>query len=257
MCLLSVAWQPDHDYPFIFAGNRDEYRARATAAADWWDDAPDVLGGRDLVAGGSWLGLNRDGRFAVVTNRPDLPAPDQGALSRGDLVSTWLIGQATIAGPNPDEQLAESSSRYGGFSLLFGNARPGHTYPLRQISGGNGLDGLACVMLPPGISGLSNTAPDAPWPKLQWLNRELGRLIRTSKPDPDAIFELLQRQTAVPDTGQTGVPVTPFISGSVYGTRCCTVIIVDHDGHCQFIEQRFGPEGRATGESVFEFDLTP
>jgi uncharacterized protein with NRDE domain len=256
MCLLSVAWQSGHDYPFIFAGNRDEYHARASAAADWWHDAPDVLGGRDLVAGGSWLGLNRDGRFAVVTNRPDLPAPDQGALSRGDLVSTWLTRQETITESDSVAQLAESSSRYGGFSLLLGNAQPGHAERLRQISGGNGLDGLLCVTLPPGISGLSNTAPDAPWPKLQWLNQELTRLTRTTKPDPEMIFGLLQRQAAVPDTDQTGVPVTPFISGSVYGTRCCTVIMVNHDGHCQFIERRFGPEGRATGESVFEFDLT-
>jgi uncharacterized protein with NRDE domain len=257
MCLLSVAWQSEHDYPFIFAGNRDEYHARASAAADWWDDAPDVLGGRDLVAGGSWLGLNRDGRFAVVTNRPDLAAPEHGALSRGDLVSTWLTSQETVSEADSVEQLARSSARYGGFSLLLGNARPGHTDPLRQFSGGNGLDGLACVTLPPGISGLSNTAPDAPWPKLQWLNRELDGLIRSAKPDPETIFGLLQRQAAVPDANQTGVPATPFISGSVYGTRCCTVIMVDHDGHCQFIEQRFGPQGLATGTSNFEFDLTP
>jgi uncharacterized protein with NRDE domain len=257
MCLLSVAWQSEHDYPFIFAGNRDEYHARASAAADWWDDAPDVLGGRDLVAGGSWLGLNRDGRFAVVTNRPDLPAPEQGALSRGDLVSTWLTGEETGSETDSVEQLARNSACYGGFSLLLANVRPGLTQPLLQISGGNGLDELACVTLPPGVSGLSNTAPDAPWPKLQWLNRELDQLIRSTKPDPETIFGLLQRQAAVPDTDQTGVPVTPFVSGSVYGTRCCTVIMVDHDGHCQFIEQRFGPEGRATGESVFEFNLTP
>ena len=90
MCLLSVAWQSSSDFPFIFAGNRDEYHARSSAAAGWWDDQPAILGGRDLVAGGSWLGINKKGRVAVVTNRPDLQAPEQDALSRGELVSGWL-----------------------------------------------------------------------------------------------------------------------------------------------------------------------
>ena len=76
MCLLSLAWQAHADYPLVFVGNRDEYHARPTAAADWWADAPDILGGRDLEAGGSWLGVSKQGRFAVVTNRPDLPAPE-------------------------------------------------------------------------------------------------------------------------------------------------------------------------------------
>jgi uncharacterized protein with NRDE domain len=257
MCLLSVAWQTNHDYPFIFAGNRDEYHARPSLPANWWKDEPNAIGGRDLVAGGSWLGLNRDGRFAVVTNRPDLPAPDQGALSRGDLVSAWLKKSQPLAEPDSVEQLSSNFSRYGGFSLLLGDLRPGHAGTLQQFSGGNGLNELSCVTLPAGISGLSNTAPNAPWPKLQWLNRELGLLIRTAKADPTALLSLLQRHTEVPNTDQTGVPATPFVHGTLYGTRCSTVIIVDRAGHCQFVEQRFGPGGRPTGESAFEFDLTP
>ena len=77
MCLLSLAWQAHPDYPLIFVGNRDEYHARPTAAADWWQDRPDILGGRDLQAGGTWLAINRKGDFGVVTNRPDLPAPER------------------------------------------------------------------------------------------------------------------------------------------------------------------------------------
>jgi len=255
MCLLSVACQAHPDYPFIFAGNRDEYHARPSAAADWWDDAPDVLGGRDLVAGGSWLGIRRDGRFAVVTNRPELPAPEHGALSRGDLVSGWLKqGHDDVKG-TLKKKLQTRVELYGGFSLLLGTVAPGEGVSLERLSGGNGLQQLSGVTLGSGISGLSNTAPEAPWPKLLWLNQEMAGLIANGKPDIPALFERLQRKTAVPDTASEGVPATPFISGSLYGTRCCTVIIVDHTGRCQFVERRFGPEGLATGESSFEFEL--
>jgi uncharacterized protein with NRDE domain len=255
MCLLSVAWQPDTAYPFVFAGNRDEYHARPSAAANWWDDAPDVVGGRDLLAGGSWLGMHRDGRFAVVTNRPDLPAPEQGALSRGDLVSAWLREPKPVGELITDERLEKDSGRYGGFSLLLGDLQRNESGSLLQLSGGNGLDGLAIQTLPPGITGLSNTAPESPWPKLQWLNNELAKLMTAGQPAADELFAMLQRQTPVPDAPAGGVPATPFVHGSLYGTRCCTVILVDHAGRCQFIERRFGPNGSTAGESTFEFNL--
>jgi uncharacterized protein with NRDE domain len=255
MCLLSVAWQSTAEYPLVFAGNRDEYHARPTAAADWWEDAPDVLGGRDLLAGGSWLGMRRDGRFAVVTNRPDLPAPGQAALSRGDLVSAWLADRAAAPESFSVERLAGQSQRYGGFSLLLGEVRPGATGSLQQFSGGNGVTGMACLTVAAGITGLSNTAINQPWPKLQWLNQEMTR-ISTGRPDVTTLFDLLQRKTAVPGNHSGGVPATPFVSGSLYVTRSSTVIIVDRTGHCQFVERSFGPAGVARGEAAFEFELT-
>src|SRR5690606_37670593 len=119
MCLLALAWQTHPRYRLIFAGNRDEFHARPSAAAAWWQDAPDVFGGRDLEAGGTWLGMRRDGRFAVVTNfrEPD-PRP-AGLRSRGELTARFLSGNDA-----PEDylrQLRETRSDYAGYNLIFGD----------------------------------------------------------------------------------------------------------------------------------------
>lgn len=255
MCLISVAWRSSQEQPFVFAGNRDEYHARESTAADWWEDAPDVLGGRDLVAGGSWLGINRNGRFAVVTNRPDIPAPEQNALSRGALVSERLRPAANSA--ELDRQLHLDAQCYGGFSLLTGSVSPGSTAEMNCHSGGNGITRLNHQNLQPGIFGLSNTATDDPWPKLTWLNREIEQMVANQRqPAADELFTLLLRREPVPNADSDGVSARPFIVGEDYGTRCATVIIVNRDGQCQFIERRFGPGGIADGVASFEFSLS-
>jgi uncharacterized protein with NRDE domain len=253
VCLLAVGWQCNDKLPFVFAGNRDEYHARPSAAADWWHDAPHVLGGRDLLAGGSWLGISRSGRFAVVTNRPDLSAPDESPLSRGKLVANWL----TAADSHSDDELRSAleirAPRYGGFSLLaatLGRNREGH---LQCISGGNQSGPLQYEQLPDGITGLSNTSPDKPWPKLTWLNRELAQLLHAGSADTEQLFALLRREDPVPGTRASGVSARPFVIGQEYGTRCSTVITVNDEGYCHFIERRFGPNGLPMGESAFEF----
>jgi uncharacterized protein with NRDE domain len=252
MCLLSVAWQSSVELPVIFAGNRDEYHARSSAAAGWWDDQPAILGGRDLVAGGSWLGINKNGRVAVVTNRPDLQAPEQDALSRGELVSGWL---ASPGATNIIPQLPEHHQRYGGFSLLLGQINPKLPLTMEQLSGGNGIPTLQRQAVQPGISGLSNTAIESPWPKLSWLNRELEQLVAEGEATTEQLFALLRRDTPVSDAHTGWVSTRPFIAGSDYGTRCSTVVIVDQHGLCRFIERRFGPDGVELGESAFEFSF--
>jgi len=255
MCLISVALQCSNEYPFVFVGNRDEYHARDSAPAAWWDDAPDVLGGRDRVAGGSWLGINRTGDFAVVTNRPDLPAPTDNALSRGALVADRLLGKAAAG---LDAELDGNHLRYGGFSLLTGNIHPDSGDTTRCLSGGNGSDALAELPLPKRIFGLSNTALNDPWPKLTWLNTELQSLARSDElGDTEQLFALLLRRTPVPGADTDWVSALPFIAGAEYGTRCATVITVNRNGECHFAERRYGPEGTHDGESVFEFSLTP
>lgn len=255
MCLLAVGWQCNDRLPFVFAGNRDEYHGRPAAAAQWWQDAPNVLGGRDLVAGGSWLGISRNGRFAVVTNRPDLPAPADSPLSRGELVTRWLTAadsQSVEALQSPLEVLAP---RYGGFSLLTGKLEADSKGRLQRLSGGNQSDALQYEQLPAGITGLSNTASDKPWPKVTWLNGELARWLETGNTDPEHLFALLRREDPVPDTRATGISTRPFVLGQEYGTRCSTVITIDNKGCCHFLERRFGPNGLTLGESAFEFML--
>ena len=245
MCLLSVAWKLHPDYPLIFVGNRDEYHARPTAAADWWDEYPAILGGRDLAAGGSWLGISRQGRLAVVTNRPDLPAPAQGARSRGELVTRWLTNEESFT-----EKLRQQSQHYGGFSLLL--AESGQ---LQRVSGGNGTRQLTQAILPPGINGLSNTAVDQPWPKLRWLNQQLEAQLTDSPPNIESLMGLLMQATPVPGSDTGAVSGLPFVTGEHYGTRSSSVVTINASGACQFVERRFGPNGQPLGESAYEFDV--
>jgi uncharacterized protein with NRDE domain len=247
MCLLSLAFNAHPDFPLVFVGNRDEYHARPTAPADWWDDAPDILGGRDLQAGGTWLAINKAGRLGVVTNRPDLPAPEQDSSSRGELITGWLNHSTVI------NKLPEQHSRYGGFSLLL--TEPG---ALQLISGGNGAPKLLTHSLGNEIIGLSNTAPDQPWPKLTWLNQQVAahlHKLAAGKPDTEHLMALLTRTDPVPQTAVHGVPATPFVTGQQYGTRCSTVVTISRQGECRFIERRFGPGGTQAGESTYSFKL--
>ena len=247
MCLVSIAWQVHSEFPLIFVGNRDEFHARPSAETGWWDDQPDILGGRDLEAGGSWLGVSRQGRFAVVTNRPDLPPPPAGARSRGELIPAWL---------NSDDnevmldKLEKRNDSYGGFSLLLAD-----NHDLWLVSGGHATGQLVRTKLSPGITGLSNTAPDDPWPKLDWLNQELEELLDTSSPSHPALLEPLLRDSPVPDRSGEDVSVLPFIVGQRYGTRSASVVTIDRKGECRFTEKRFGPGGTTTGESSFRFQI--
>jgi uncharacterized protein with NRDE domain len=255
MCLLSVAWQCTEQLPFVFIGNRDEYHARPSAAADWWHDAPDVLGGRDLLAGGTWLGISRSGRFAVVTNIPGLPAPAEGSLTRGALVADWLKPTTSTSAEEFYTELDKSASRYGGFNLLTGTFDRDNTGALHFFAGGYGGGRVQFEQLTAGVTGLSNTSRSAPWPKLTWLNSELSRLMRIKGTDPEQLFALLEKQDPVPDAQAMGVSARPFVSGEQYGTRCSTVITVARNGYCQFFERRFGPGGTPAGQSAFEFTL--
>ena len=156
MCLLVVGWNAHPDYRLVIAGNRDEFHDRPAAALAWWNDGPPLLAGRDLKAGGTWLGIARDGRYGVVTNFRDVEPPPPGAPSRGELVPRYLRGTADAARYVAD--LAEVAPRYGGFNLLVGGPDALHYYSNRGDRGPRRLE--------LGIYGLSNHWLDTPWPKL-------------------------------------------------------------------------------------------
>lgn len=255
MCLVAVAWRAHPHYPLILVGNRDEFHERPSAAADWWPDAPTVFGGRDLKAGGSWLGIGQNGRVAVVTNNPLRPASAERPLSRGALVRDWLIGSETT-----DEFLqgvASLEARYGGFSLLVGTAGEklcGFITPAGALG--------SRWTVPTGVSVLTNSPREAPWPKAVWLERQLTAYLAKPQHAPgitplaDDLLALIGRRMPVTqaddDSLLARVRVLPFVSGKEYGTRASTVILVDQRGGWSCIEQRFGPGGvpvgtRATG----------
>jgi len=154
MCLIVFAWRPDHSQPLILAANRDEFYARPTLPLAQWEETPHVYAGRDLEAGGTWLGVSKDGRFAALTNIRD-PGKPLGRRSRGELVAHFLSGSLSI-----DEYLSEVAGRsaeYGGFNLLVGNRQALHFI--------NATDPVP-RRLQAGVYGVSNAGLDTPWPKL-------------------------------------------------------------------------------------------
>jgi len=244
MCLILVAWRVHPDYPLVVAANRDEFFVRPTAAAAFWQDAPQVLAGRDLDAGGTWMGVTRAGRFAALTNFRDPAQNRSGAPSRGGLVGDFLRGDE-----KPEDYLkriAALGKRCNGYNLL---ASDGATLWWASNMGG------AARVLEPGVYGVSNHLLDTPWPKVgvgkSALSRSIDRL-----PDDQALFELLQDDGIHPDEHlpQTGIPLdwerllsSAFVKSPDYGTRGSTVLCIGRDGWTSFDEQTWLP-GALRGE---------
>jgi uncharacterized protein with NRDE domain len=240
MCLLVFAWHAHPESPLIFAGNRDELHARPASAAGFWEDAPQILAGRDLQAGGTWLGVTTGGRFAVVTNYRDGLHPVSGRRSRGELTSEFLHDTATPQ--TYAQQIQARGKDYAGFSLLVGDRDA-----LWYVSN-RGTDAQAVT---PGIHGLSNHLLDTPWPKVTRSTGRLQQLLESEHLTSDALLRLLSDRTVakigeLPDTGISPElerkVSAPFVVDPRYGTRCSSVILLDKDA-IRFSERRFSPAG--------------
>jgi uncharacterized protein with NRDE domain len=257
MCLLVVAWQTHPRYRLVVAGNRDEFHERPTAPLGWWSDEPGVLAGRDLRAGGTWLGLSRSGRFGLVTNFRDAEAAVRAdAPSRGALVPAFLRNPGGTAPYLED--LQARAVRYAGFNLLLGDATDLHYY--------TNVGGAAPRELGPGIYGLSNHRLDEPWPKLVRTRERFATVLRDPDPAPAALLDLLGDATpaALDDAPDAGLPAdleralsAPFVRHERYGTRCSTIVLVAHDGRTTVIERRFESTGAQSGASRLEFTGHP
>jgi len=251
MCLIVFAWQSHPDYRLILAGNRDELHRRPAQAMNWWPDAPGVLGGRDLQAGGTWLAVNRNGRLSAVTNYRESPGGRKRPRSRGELVSGF------VRGGEPPESWCNGipAMDYAGFCLLAADNDSLYYTSNR----GNGTTRLEA-----GIHGLSNASLDTPWPKLVRCRDRLTQLIDSNRINPGALFELLADTTPAPadQVDNEHLPFdmaravsAPFIRTQEYGTRCTTVVLVGHDGRTLVTERRFDSDGNPAGESEFRFKI--
>lgn len=256
MCLILLAHRAHSELSLVIAANRDERYDRPTRPANFWEDSPQVLAGRDLQAGGTWLGVTRRGRFAAVTNvRDGLPA-GPAARSRGELTRNFLHGDADPL--DYAEAIMARAAEYGGFNLLVGNRNDlvyceNFSNTVRSLS--------------PGIYGLSNHLLDTPWPKVVTGKNQLTNLMdqwnSASRADSGKLLELLTDKAIaeddlLPDTG-VGLSLerqlSPiFIEGEGYGTVCSTAVIVDRDGQTKFHERSFyGPESQ---DCFYEFTLS-
>lgn len=248
MCLILVAWRVHHEFPLVVAANRDEFHARATAPAAFWKDHPQVLAGRDLAAGGTWLGITQDGRFAALTNFRDPANHRPYAPSRGRLVADYLCGDVNI-----DAYLDTiEAALFNGFNLLLGD---GH----RLVAFSNVTNERHA--LTPGIYGLSNALLDTPWPKVGAGKTALEAAI-AQLPEEHGLWALLHDDKAYPDEilPDTGIPLewerllsAAFIRGSDYGTRSSTVLTVSAGGVVTFDEQSWLPGGAVGERRRFRF----
>ena len=241
MCLILVAWRAHEGYPLVVAANRDEHHARPSAQAGFWQDAPQVLAGRDLEGQGTWMGMTRDGRFAAVTNfRETAGTPAREARSRGTLVSRFLTGR--MSAQAYVQAISAELGEYRGFNLLAGDGEA-----LWYCSNRGGEAGA----LAPGVYGLSNHLLDTDWPKVRIGKRRLAQALSPA-PNADALLRLLADphpplDHELPDTGvgleRERMLGPARIVSSLYGTRCSTVLLQRGDGQAEYAEKTWLPEG--------------
>jgi len=255
MCLILLAWQSHPNHPLVLAANRDEFFARPTATADFWGDTPDLLAGRDLSAGGTWMGITRQGRFAALTNYREPEKNRPGAPSRGQLVSQFLAGSMTAAGYL--DELSHRSDAYNGFNLLCGHLAEELWHFSNRIEGGTPH------RLAAGIYGLSNHLLDTPWPKVAQGKSNLANAL-AALPMDRPLYELL-RDAKVHDDNQlprTGLSLewerilsAAFVSTPDYGTRSSTLLCLDDRQFLSFDEQTWLPGAQPGERRRFHFKL--
>lgn len=254
MCLILFAHDVHPRYALVLAANRDEFHDRPTAPAAMWADAPDVLGGRDLRMGGTWLGVTRSGRWAAVTNFRDPSEFERQARSRGDLVRIFVTSRET-----PEEYLAQlraAEDDFSGYNLLIGDGA-------RVFWSSNRAPHARSESpLRAGIYGLSNHLLDTPWPKVTRGKAALSELLSKSEDfSPERLLDLLLDRTlaAEHELPSTGVSLeleralsASFIRAPGYGTRSSTALLIRRDGRIHFAERRFDEQGETAGESHYQ-----
>ena len=247
MCLIAFSFTPGRERHLLLAANRDEFHDRPTRPMTWWAWPEGPLAGRDQRAGGTWIAIERDGRWAAVTNFRD-PAAEGGQRSRGELPVLFLARQVS-----PEAFVRHVHARreeYGPYNLLAGDRET-------LWYGSSRADPVA---VSPGVHALSNGLLDEPWPKSRRAATALDGLKGTPNPDFERLFELMDDRAAasqeeLPDTG-VGIELErflspPFIVGERYGTRCTTVVSLA--GRCRVAERSFDRIGAIVAELHYGF----
>ncbi len=255
MCLVLIAYRTHPRYPLVLAANRDEFHARPAAALHWWNGSPRMLAGRDLQAGGTWLGLDATGRMSLVTNYRDPSSPRPEGTSRGSLVGDFLDGRnGAVAFARAT---AARAGQFSGFNLLALD-RDGMGYVTSHPE-------PEARALAPGVYGLSNRQLDTPWPKLLLARERFEKELANEHPQAAAMMRILSdRSTAadelLPDTG-VGLEwerllSSAFIVSESYGTRCSTVVLTGNDGVVSVEERSHAPDGSTTQRVRIDYQAT-
>ena len=253
MCLIFISLNNHPTYQLIVAANRDEFYSRQTAPASYWEDHPDILGGRDLEAMGTWMAMTKSGKIAMVTNYRDPKNINPKASSRGKLVSDYLIQPVS-----PEaylKALEPHGKEYNGFNLVVG-------YPNELFYYSN--YGSAATTIKNGFHGLSNHLLDTPWPKVQRVKKKFESLLKAAKVEPEVLLEALYDEQRAPaqDLPDTGVGSeleqalsSMFIKIPNYGTRCSTVVLIDKQNEVTYSERVYNTVDFSSRTNTFQFRI--
>jgi uncharacterized protein with NRDE domain len=250
MCLIFISLNQHPTYKLVVAGNRDEFYNRPTQPAGYWHEH-DILAGRDLEAGGTWLGVTKSGKISMLTNFRDPKNIDPAAPTRGRLVADYLQGSENAG--DYLQTINDSGIRYNGFNLLAGTADTLYYYSNYQ---------RVVQQLEPGFFGISNKFLETPWPKVVRGKQKIGPAFLRPTIDPEEIFELLYDDVTapteqLPDTGLTvdreRALSSMFIKSANYGSRCSTVITVDRDDNWLFSERTYDPSDFSFEDRTYQF----
>lgn len=260
MCLIIFAHQAKSGYPLVLAANRDEFFSRPTQQSSFWESSCEnkaVLAGKDLVAGGTWLGITRNGRFSAVTNIRDPSQPEQKRHSRGELTVNFL--QSDLSAEEYSTNLVDEFEQFAGFNLLLGDGR--EMYYINNFE-------KIVTRLEPGIYGLSNGLLNSDWPKVNRGRDDLQQLLENgNRINTDQLISMMNQREPSPDSSlpETGVSIelervlsSTFIMNTNrgYGTLCSTAIIRQANGDTSFSEQNYDIEATATERHYYKFSAT-
>jgi uncharacterized protein with NRDE domain len=260
MCLLIFAHQICPGYPLVLAANRDEFHGRETASSRFWPEHPQVLAGRDLKAGGTWMGMTRTGLFAAITNYRDPSASVAAPRSRGELPLDFLIGD--LSPQTYLHNIAARAQEYAGFNLLLGDANNLWYYSNRPYA--EGKMPPPPLRLQPGIYGLSNASLDTPWPKVELGKQQLAQILDKRPLNHDDLLSVVQNreQASIEALNLQGMESemeqllsAQFILAGDYGTRSSTTMWVDDHGNVSWRELGFNQQGGLGETSEEDFEL--
>ena len=249
MCLILFSYKTHKKYKLILAANRDEFYARPTLAMQWWKNNDNVLSGIDAQMNGTWMGINKNGRFAALTNYRQMPITAKYESTRGALVSDFISNNLSIE--DYKKQLVDTADNYDGYNLIFGSIDNLHYFSNRGDTEGE---------IESGVHGLSNHLMNTPWPKVETGKERLAKLSAQDEIHPNLLFEMMHNtdlgeDSDLPDTG-VGLELermlsAAFIESPEYGTRCSTVLLVDWENNVTFEERSFVPKG----ENKYNFTI--
>ena len=253
MCLIVIGYNYHPGYKLIFAANRDEFYQRPSSSADFWNDEPSLLAGKDLKEGGTWCGITRNGRFAAITNYRDMKSIKKDALSRGTIVTDFLLG--TSSPEFYSKGLKDNADLYNGYGLIFGDK-----------SGLYFFSNLAkkLIKIETGIHGLSNHLLNTPWFKVIKGKGLLKKAIDKKDNFVDDLFLMLSDKTLSPENELPDTGLTKEIEKSIssifvetpdYGTRSSTVILIDKNDNVTFIEKSLDGQTKKWTINAFKFEM--